>query len=202
MLLATTGVVIYNVVDAFLNKRPGSTILVVLSISLCLDIALTIKLVLYLRRSRTGIRSTDNIINRLVSFSINTGLLTGILTICPIIVLATTPVHLGYYPVSASLAPVHTSVVLAAVNSRRSLVDRGSQGVELHSFDLDIAPRPEHRTRDNTSIHFATRSSSPTSDPVARRFSVGPAPEVQIRLGRMDDDEDARSVNKSEAHAV
>ncbi|KAI1791261.1 hypothetical protein LXA43DRAFT_1094644 [Ganoderma leucocontextum] len=37
---------------------------------------------------------------------------------------------------------VHTSVVLTAVNSRRSLVDRGSEGIELRSFDLDVSPQP------------------------------------------------------------
>ncbi|TBU40546.1 hypothetical protein BD309DRAFT_340483 [Dichomitus squalens] len=126
------------------NMRTEINLLVVLGISFMLDIFITIRLVVYLRSSRTGFKNTDNIINKLVSFSVNTGLLTGILTLIPIILMATAVGNdWAWYPVLTTLAPVHTSVVLAAVNSRRSLVDRGSEGIELRSFDLDVSPRPQ-----------------------------------------------------------
>ncbi|TBU40547.1 hypothetical protein BD309DRAFT_870044 [Dichomitus squalens] len=124
-----------------------------LGLSFLLNIVLTWRLVWYLRINHTGVKSTDNLINRIVSFSVNTGMSSLILTLAPMILLAL-PMRngLAWYPVMTLLAPVHTSIVLVAVNSRRSLVDRGSEGIELRSFDLDVAPR---RPELNSTIEFA-----------------------------------------------
>lgn len=42
------------------------------------DVAIAFALIFLLQRSRTGFKRSDNIINRLILFSLNTGLLTGL----------------------------------------------------------------------------------------------------------------------------
>ncbi|TBU30215.1 hypothetical protein BD311DRAFT_231958 [Dichomitus squalens] len=150
MLLGGLALTILSAVHAAtqgirLNRLPAIVLLIsLLGISFLLDVFITIRLVVYLRNSRTGFKNTDNIISKLILFSVNTGLLTWILTLIPIIFMAATVGNnWAWYPVVTTLAPIHTSVVLAAVNSRRSLVDRGSEGIELRSFDLDVSPRPQ-----------------------------------------------------------
>ncbi|KAI0780177.1 hypothetical protein C8Q74DRAFT_747807 [Fomes fomentarius] len=109
MVLGGIGLEILYVVEEFKNGRPAATtpifILVLLSLSFVLDVVLTSLLVLRLRKSRTGFKSTDNLINRLITFSLNTGLLNGLLTAASIILLAATPQHFAYFPVTAILSP-------------------------------------------------------------------------------------------------
>ena len=42
------------------------------------DVAIAVILIFLLQRSRTGFRRSDSVINRLILFSLNTGLLTSI----------------------------------------------------------------------------------------------------------------------------
>ena len=51
---------------------------VINSLNMGTSILITVLVIFYLQRGRTGFRKTDNIINRLIIFSVNTGLLTSI----------------------------------------------------------------------------------------------------------------------------
>ncbi|KAI0745098.1 hypothetical protein C8Q76DRAFT_789536 [Earliella scabrosa] len=149
------------------------------AMSLYADIALTTRLVTFLRKSRSGFKSTDTLIKKLSLFAINTGLLTGLFTIMPLVLLAAVPTSPAVcFPVAVLLAPVHTSAVLAAVNSRRSLVDRGSEGLELRTFDLDIAPTQEPAT----TIRLAANRSPSAVEDSPPNVSVGAAPELHVVL--------------------
>lgn len=51
---------------------------VINSLNMFTSIVITALVIFYLHRDRTGFRKTDNVINRLIIFSVNTGLLTSI----------------------------------------------------------------------------------------------------------------------------
>ncbi|TFK88745.1 hypothetical protein K466DRAFT_652493 [Polyporus arcularius HHB13444] len=200
LLIGMTTFYVIEVIDGNGLWLSKIEIIVVLGLSLLANIALTWRLVLHLRNSRTGFNSTDTLINRLIHFSVNTGLLTGVLTLASIVILVAWPANFAYYPVTAVLAPVHASVVLAALNSRRSLVDRGSEGLELRSFDLDMAPRL-HRT--GTTIQFTTPSGTILEGGEASAgASADVAQAVQVHFAPPEDEDvdvDAASIRKTDS---
>ncbi|KAI0745075.1 hypothetical protein C8Q76DRAFT_789524 [Earliella scabrosa] len=114
-------------------------------IALMWNIYLTSRMVIYLKHSRTGFPRTDYLLDTLIKYSINTGILTGIVTLAPAVVIMCSPT-LAYYPLICMMPPVYALCVLAAVNSRRSLVDRGTAGIELTTFNLDFKPDRVHQT--------------------------------------------------------
>ncbi|RPD63729.1 hypothetical protein L227DRAFT_608283 [Lentinus tigrinus ALCF2SS1-6] len=161
---------------------------VIFGVLLLSDIALTWRLVAHLRNSRTGFRSTDTLLNKLIHFSLNTGILTALLTLVSMILLVVSPLNFVYLPVTIILAPVHANIVLCALNSRRSLVDRGSEGIELRSFDLDVAPRQEGNSE---TIQFATPSGvvssvTPQGEEVSASGCAGATQSIRIQLAPLE----------------
>ncbi|RPD78424.1 hypothetical protein L226DRAFT_568067 [Lentinus tigrinus ALCF2SS1-7] len=161
---------------------------IIFGVLLLSDIALTWRLVAHLRNSRTGFRSTDTLLNKLIHFSLNTGIITALLTLVSMILLVVSPLNFVYLPVTIILAPVHANIVLCALNSRRSLVDRGSEGIELRSFDLDVAPRQEGNSE---TIQFATPSGvvssvTPQDGEVSAGGYAGATQSIRIQLASLE----------------
>ncbi|EJC98995.1 uncharacterized protein FOMMEDRAFT_23354 [Fomitiporia mediterranea MF3/22] len=99
------------------------------------DVAITASLIWLLQRSRTGFKRSDSIINRLIMFSLNTGLLTGLDAIMSLItntVFPTTFIYICFY---VNVSRLYCNSLLATLNSRRGLngVDEstGEQSVSL-----------------------------------------------------------------------
>ncbi|KAI8970734.1 hypothetical protein BD414DRAFT_232546 [Trametes punicea] len=99
------------------------------------DVCLTGTLVTVLLRSRTGFRRTDSLIEVLIIYSINTGLLTSIFGLLCFIFAIILPGNLIYIGISIVGVKLYANSVLAVLNSRRSLSDRMLQGFEMGSFE-------------------------------------------------------------------
>ncbi|KAI0745074.1 hypothetical protein C8Q76DRAFT_851918 [Earliella scabrosa] len=134
-------------------------------------LSLTARLVWYLHTHRTGFKRTDNLINSLILYAVNTGICTVLLQVVAAVLLLSTS-GLTYYPISCVTPSIHTSCVLAAVNSRRALIDHGSGGLELKSFNMDVAPDRE------SSIQWA-RSVGENGE---RPRDIGAGTEHRVRL--------------------
>jgi len=96
------------------------------------DILVTASLCLLLQRSRTGFSRTNSIIDKLLVYLINTGLLTALYN-CAVLVCAvslrTSLVYIGLFNLVSKL---YSNSLMAVVNSRHSLVHDASDG----SFEL------------------------------------------------------------------
>ncbi|KAI0656142.1 hypothetical protein C8Q70DRAFT_393599 [Cubamyces menziesii] len=99
------------------------------------DICLTGTLVVVLLRARTGFRRTDSLIEVLIIYSINTGLLTSIFGLLCFIFAIILPGNLIYIGISVVGVKLYANSVLAVLNSRRSLSDRMVRGFEMGSFE-------------------------------------------------------------------
>ncbi|KAI0745073.1 hypothetical protein C8Q76DRAFT_702394 [Earliella scabrosa] len=134
----------YRKFDSFTENSPFHPVVIasVQIIGVLGSLALTARLVWYLHTNRTGFKHTDNLINSLILYAVNTGICTTLLDVITAVLLVCTP-GLTYYPISCVIPSAHTSCVLAAVNSRRALIDHGSGGLELKSFNMDVAPDRE-----------------------------------------------------------
>ncbi|KAH9895563.1 hypothetical protein C8Q73DRAFT_789360 [Cubamyces lactineus] len=99
------------------------------------DICLAGTLVVFLLRSRTGSRRTDSLIELLIIYSINTGVLTTIFGLLGFIFAIILPGNLIYIGISVVGVKLYANSVLAVLNSRRSLSRRMMRGLEVGSFE-------------------------------------------------------------------
>ncbi|KAM5544678.1 hypothetical protein V8D89_001576 [Ganoderma adspersum] len=89
------------------------------------DGTLTVLLTVVLHRSRTGLKSTDSMLNILIMYTINTGLLTGTISIvafCMAVIYPNTLIDAGLNQVTAKL---YANSMLAVLNSRHFLSNYG-----------------------------------------------------------------------------
>ncbi|KAI0326506.1 hypothetical protein GY45DRAFT_1373911 [Cubamyces sp. BRFM 1775] len=106
------------------------------------DMFLTGALITVLWKSRTGFRRTDSLIEVLVVYSINTGLLTSIFGFLGFVFAIILPGNLIYIGISIVGIKLYANSVLAVLNSRKSLSDRLLQDCELGTFEPAPATRP------------------------------------------------------------
>ncbi|KAL5531014.1 hypothetical protein ACEPAG_3890 [Sanghuangporus baumii] len=107
------------------------------SITAAADITITCVLAFLLHFSRSGLKKTDTLINRLIIYSVNTGAITSMLAIAALLKL---------------LQSVYTNSILALLNSRQGLRDELSgvtQGISIHASQLPIH-RAEATRSDST----------------------------------------------------
>ncbi|KAJ7485100.1 hypothetical protein B0H11DRAFT_2018115 [Mycena galericulata] len=92
-----------------------------LGVSVANDLAITVLLVLYLNRSRTGLSKTDTVINRLIRSAIESAALATLFAIMVLICFTRfsfTGLHLMF---SIPLGRIYTSTLLSTLNRRGSL---------------------------------------------------------------------------------
>ncbi|KAI0643493.1 hypothetical protein C8Q79DRAFT_1012763 [Trametes meyenii] len=85
------------------------------------DVILTGALVFVLRKARTGSKRSDPILDVLTIYTINTGLLTSIVSIAVFIFALILPGNLIYAGISIVGAKLYANSVLAVLNSRKSI---------------------------------------------------------------------------------
>ncbi|KAI0656141.1 hypothetical protein C8Q70DRAFT_1057004 [Cubamyces menziesii] len=111
------------------------------------DMFLTGALITVLWKSRTGFRRTDSLIEVLVAYSINTGLVTGIFGFLGFIFAIILPGNFIYIGISIVGIKLYANSVLAILNSRKSLSDRLLQDCELGTFEPTPGTRPSQAQR-------------------------------------------------------
>ncbi|OBZ76997.1 hypothetical protein A0H81_03426 [Grifola frondosa] len=132
-----------------------------LGLSVASDALITIALCFSLQKSRTGYKRTDSLIDILMVYAINTGLLTTLFTLATLICAALMPENLIYFAILTVVTKLHPNSLLAVLNSRRSIVDRGAEGFETGSFGL------KNRAERRPSIHW-----EPAHSPSGERMKV------------------------------
>ncbi|KAH9846312.1 hypothetical protein C2E23DRAFT_596907 [Lenzites betulinus] len=89
------------------------------TLATAVDTLLTIMLIILLHRSRTGIKHTDNMIDTLILYSVNTGLMTGILNLLSLLFAYIRPADLIYIGFAIPGTKMYATTLLAALNSRQ-----------------------------------------------------------------------------------
>ncbi|KAL1940981.1 hypothetical protein VTO73DRAFT_7617 [Trametes versicolor] len=107
------------------------------------DLINSTALIVVLRRSRTGVKRTDTVIDTLVLYTVNTGLLTTIVSSLVFAFALAYPDNLIYGALSIPGVKLYSNSVLALLNSRRALSERMKQSLE---DDSDWARPPTLET--------------------------------------------------------
>ncbi|KAK7013154.1 hypothetical protein R3P38DRAFT_2789313 [Favolaschia claudopus] len=98
------------------------------------DMLIALSLSYYLRKSRTGIKTTDSLVNKLILYAMSTGLLTGICVLIDMICFLAMPgnlVHVAFNIVSGKL---YTNSLLVSLNFRE-VIRRSTNIVFLTNID-------------------------------------------------------------------
>ncbi|KAI9069804.1 hypothetical protein FKP32DRAFT_37562 [Trametes sanguinea] len=90
------------------------------------DTMLTAVLIYVLHKSRTGIKRTDSMIDVMIMYSVNTGLLTGVFNLLSMLFSFTQKKNLIWIAFGIIAAKMYGTTLLAALNSRQSLAAHGS----------------------------------------------------------------------------
>ncbi|KAH9060492.1 hypothetical protein EDB87DRAFT_1831480 [Lactarius vividus] len=111
----------------------------------------------YLYRRRTGFAKTDSIILTLMAYSINSGLLTGLLGIATTICFIVLPTSLVWIAFSWAMSKCYVNSLLAMLNSRDYVRDRSDSGNPDNAYHLSsIRVGPLSEAAVSVSVHRST----------------------------------------------
>ncbi|KAF8963156.1 hypothetical protein BDZ97DRAFT_1920048 [Flammula alnicola] len=108
--------------------------------SVVVDGIVTTSLCMLLENIRTGFKSTDSLVNTLMLYSINTGLLTSLCATACFVTFAIWPhqfVFMGFY---FALSKLHVNSLLAVLNTRETLRKRNSGMTSIPQSPSSIEP--------------------------------------------------------------
>jgi hypothetical protein len=125
------------------------------------DVLIAVFLCTLLQQSRTGFRRSDTMINKLILFSINTGLLTSICAVMSLISISVWPNTFIYIAFYFCLGRLYCNSLLATLNARKSLrgdsrdenMSLSLQGIQKSSNSIGTSQR---RLPNNISIKIDT----------------------------------------------
>ncbi|KAJ7734758.1 hypothetical protein DFH07DRAFT_967473 [Mycena maculata] len=98
------------------------------------DLIIAVSLCYYLLKSRTGLQKTDTIVNRLILYAMNTGLLTSIVVLMDMICFLTMPDNLVHISFNIVVGKLYTNSLLASLNFRDTV--RSQQSDVVNTFSL------------------------------------------------------------------
>ncbi|KAJ6471349.1 hypothetical protein C8R45DRAFT_1078212 [Mycena sanguinolenta] len=130
------------------------------------DTLITVALCYYLHRGRTdnGLRQTNNMINRLMVFSINRGAVTSFLQLCYLIAFEVKPDSMAWVAIHVAISKVYTNSVLATLNSRNAI--RGTpEDHEMLSVKLTSTIRFNSAKQSNGDSTTLNKSSTALGKP-------------------------------------
>ncbi|KAL5492836.1 hypothetical protein ACEPAI_4284 [Sanghuangporus weigelae] len=163
--------------EQFLNAIP--TELAMNCIIAFTDTLIAVALIWLLRKSRSGFKRTDSLINRLVMYTIGSGLVTSIVMILALINVCVAP-HALYYLLADLLLPkLYFNCMLASLNARASL--RQSQETAAAGISFRLGDFSSNRTEE----------SNVTSD-VESKASIPRPIECRVDI-RIDGDSDTQN---------
>ncbi|KAM5544727.1 hypothetical protein V8D89_001625 [Ganoderma adspersum] len=102
-----------------LSDKYASWISIALGFTVFIDTALAGVLVFVLHRSRTGLKSTNSLLDTLIAYALTTGLLTDVINILGFVFALVSSQTLYYAAFNTLVSKVYTNSVMAALNFRR-----------------------------------------------------------------------------------
>ncbi|CDO76120.1 hypothetical protein BN946_scf184876.g13 [Trametes cinnabarina] len=165
------------------------------------DTLLTVILIVVLRKSRTGIKRTDSMLDIMIMYSVNTGLLTGVFNLLSMLFSFTQKQTLIWIAFGIVGAKMYGTTLLAALNSRQSIAAHGA-GVSYESSPFGHISGNSQPGGHSNAISQASRHRVPaskvrlphTSSPRRRRDAHVLSSALQPRPRRAGDDQDYNDI--------
>ncbi|PPQ72256.1 hypothetical protein CVT26_006983 [Gymnopilus dilepis] len=140
-----------------------------LGVGVCTDIITAGALCIFLNRLRTGLKSSDNLVNNLCTYAINTGVLTSTVSVATLILYNSLSYNFYFAATYFILSKLYAISFLATLNTRRSIRGRGTE--------------EQGRTSNNTNMfHLGTRMPSMGPNDLQHWDKVDPPVALQQRM--------------------
>ncbi|EIW75864.1 hypothetical protein CONPUDRAFT_76917 [Coniophora puteana RWD-64-598 SS2] len=154
-------------------------------LSAVVDILIAVSLSFYLYGRRTGMSRTDNIINRLLMYTINTGALTSIGAILVPVAFLALPKSTAFLGVLQVQTKLYSISFMASLNSRKSTIAHAERKVPtVEGTPLATLPQTPRLLK-----HFSMRKSGEgMSEPVLPRIEIQRTTVTDVYLERGDVD--------------
>jgi len=121
------------------------------------DVIIAAILCWMLQTSRTGFKSSDTMITKLIAFTINTGLLTSVCAIASLITISALPNAFVYILFYFAIGRLYCNSLLATLNARKAI--RSASGIEEFSMSATTA----NRLPVNPNKSFGNMNRAPTT---------------------------------------
>ncbi|KAJ8469985.1 hypothetical protein ONZ45_g16705 [Pleurotus djamor] len=132
------------------------------------DVFITFALTTTLYRSRSGVKKSDHVIKLLILFTVNTNLLTTLLSIFELVTFLAYPRATIYGGIGFLSPKTYFNTLLSAMNSREymksELNNSGAPTVSNSGTDVDFWRGKSLRDRFHFGSSFSTKESHPTSE--------------------------------------
>ncbi|KAI9060961.1 hypothetical protein FKP32DRAFT_1678556 [Trametes sanguinea] len=168
----------------------------ILSVAVAADIVATTALTYYLRKSRTGFTKTDSIVDILMVYTINTGLSTSIMTFAALLCSILMRKNLVYSAILVVSTKMYANSLLAVLNSRRGILDKGMSAYETGSFGMKLVEGQDMRADRHELRAISFRASRPPHLKPQRARDDSPATHARalanglalgdVKMGRHD----------------
>ncbi|KAK0437932.1 uncharacterized protein EV420DRAFT_155447 [Desarmillaria tabescens] len=155
------------------------------------DVLISVAICFFLNNAKSGFAWSNNVINRLMLFAINTGLLTSICACASLLFILALPNTLVYFAFYFMIGRFYVNSLLATLNSRKSMRTPASTEAESHSL------------QDRARSTFSARLRGIMSTQDNNKPHTTPRIEVQISTIKADDyGNDEASLQQDEETAV
>ncbi|KAF8154969.1 hypothetical protein B0H34DRAFT_718827 [Crassisporium funariophilum] len=130
------------------------------ALSTTVDVIIAATLCLLLHNARTGFKRSDSIINKLIIFVVNTGVLTTCCAIASLISLVASPNSLIYATFYFCIGRFYTNSFLATLNARKSMSGNNFDDTNNHQMlslpTSVISPHSSSNGKQNIAIRIET----------------------------------------------
>jgi hypothetical protein len=159
--------------------------IVALGLGVLTDVLTAVSISWYLRRLKTGYKNSDTLVNKLIAYAVNTGLVTSAVSIACLVTYGTMPENFIFISLYFVLSKLYANSFLATLNTRLVLKGRGTDNAHetvptFLMLDTRTVPGIPRRTSDE--IYSPGGKSETSADPP---FSPGQPghPPRQVEVG-------------------
>lgn len=117
------------------------------------DVLIAASLCTILHKSRTGFRKSDNMINKLIIFSVNTGFLTSLCACASLISITVAGHTFIYIAFFFCIGRLYTNSLLATLNARKSIRGTDEGGINSTSEGFSMSARDTNHKLGNGGIN-------------------------------------------------
>lgn len=173
--------------SARLTSEQIPSILRLASAAVC-DTAIASALSYFLHKKRTGFKKNDEMINYLILFSINSGLLTSVTSIASLITYVVVPRTWVYTALCFLISRLYATTFLCSLNSRQILFNDtvNTDGLSEKATPIIKFKQPQFRQRrSNWSVKRTSGENTPSSIDVfviTETVSDGPLPPASAKI--------------------
>ncbi|KAK7689443.1 hypothetical protein QCA50_007235 [Cerrena zonata] len=126
------------------SKGPFVTLTCALALSAAVDVAIAVILIYYLKRGQSGFTSTDSVLRALMTYAVNTGAITMIVSICIVLTFIFLKNSLLFAGLITMASKLYANSLLGTLNARKMLREKAGLAstyndvAELSNLDRDI----------------------------------------------------------------